>query len=91
MDIADPRTRYRGFFFHVEPHSLDNIEQEAAEGVPIRPGSVRKHTQTVRVTPPASSSSGESTAGRKRSRPAVQGVFRSVSETGSRRQSRMSR
>ena len=91
MDITDPQARYRGFFFHVEPHSLDNIEQEAAEGVPIRPGSGRKHTQTVRVTSPASSSSGESATGRKRRRPAVQGVFRSVSATGTRRQSRMSR
>ena len=91
MDIPDPRTRYRGFFFHVEPHSLDNIEQEAAEGIPIRPGPVRKHTQTVRVTSSASSSSGESTAGRKSTRPAAQGVFRSASATDSRRQSRMSR
>ena len=91
MDIPDPRTRHRGFFFHVEPHSLDNIEQEAAEGVPIRPGSVRKHTQTVRVTSLSSSSYTESSVGRKSSRPAGQGELRSVSATGSRRQSRTSR
>jgi hypothetical protein len=91
MDIPDPRERHRGFFFHVEPQSLDNIEQEAAEGVPLRPGSVRRHTQTVRVISPTPGSSGESTAGRKSSRSLEQGLFRSVSATGNRRQLRTSR
>ena len=91
MDIPDPRARHRGYFFHVEPHSLDNIEQEAAEGVLTRPGSVRKHTQAVRVTSSTASSSGESTAGRKSSPAADQDVLKSVSATGSRRQSRTSR
>ena len=38
MDVTEPRVRRRGYFFHVEPHSLDNVEHEAAEGITLRPG-----------------------------------------------------
>ena len=85
MDVPEPRPRRRGFFLHVEPHSLDHIEHEAAEGIAIRPGgTTRKPTHAVRTTslstprePNAKSRSGSS--------------FRSSSETGSHRQARMSR
>lgn len=36
MDVAEPRVRRRGFFFHVEPPDLDATEQDSAEGISVR-------------------------------------------------------
>jgi hypothetical protein len=84
MGISEPRVRQRGFFFHVEPRSVDQVEYEAAEGVSIRLGSTRKPTHAIRTTslsqPREQTQKGRSGAG-----------FRSASGTGTHRQARMSR
>ena len=36
MDAGEPRVRRRGMFIHVETAELDHVEQESAEGVPVR-------------------------------------------------------
>jgi len=36
MDVAEPRVRRRGFFFHVETPDLDAAEQDTAEGISVR-------------------------------------------------------
>jgi hypothetical protein len=50
MDASEPRVRRRGFFFHVEPHELDPVEHEAAEGISIRLTGSRKPTHAIRAT-----------------------------------------
>jgi hypothetical protein len=95
MDQPEPRARHRGYFFHVEPHSLDtidNVEHETAEGVPIRPSSGRKPTQAVRTPSVRSDSSGEGEAvNQKSGAPGAPETIRSANATGSRRQARMTR
>ena len=36
MDADEPQSRRRGMFFHVETPELDDIENESAEGMPVR-------------------------------------------------------
>jgi hypothetical protein len=93
MDQPEPRARHRGYFFHVEPHSLDtidNVEHETAEGVPIRSGAGRKPTQAVR-TPSVRSDSSAEAIDQKSDAPTAPETIRSANATGSRRQARMSR
>jgi hypothetical protein len=84
MDIAEPRVRRRGFFFHVETPEADHVEHEAAEGIPIRLNSTRKPTHAIRTT---SLSHGREDSPKGRSA----GAIRSAIGTGSHRQARMSR
>jgi hypothetical protein len=88
MDVAMPRVRRRGFFFHVETPELDQVEQESSEGISIRLrvsrpksaaraiGSSRHPTHAVRTSALRSSDSDD---------------FRLATATGSHRQARMSR
>jgi hypothetical protein len=90
MDQPEPRARHRGYFFHVEPHSLDsieNVEQETAEGVPIRFGSSRKASPAGRTPSVRSDASADPIDEKSETAETV----RSANVTGSRRQGRTSR
>ena len=87
MIEPEPRMRHRGYFSHVEPHSPDQVEQESAEGVSIRPASTRKPTHAVRATSLSTSTTREAVKGTRHEGVAI----RSASATGSHRQSRTSR
>jgi hypothetical protein len=49
MVAAEPRVRRRGMFVHVETPELDQVEHEAAEGVPIRLRVARHHPDTRQI------------------------------------------
>jgi hypothetical protein len=84
MDVAEPRVRRRGLFFHAETPDPDHVEYEAAEGIAIRPGSTRKPTHAIRTT---SLSPSREVNHKGRS----VGPIRSANGTDSHRQARMSR
>ena len=87
MIESEPRTRHRGYFFHVEPHSPDQAEQETAEGVSARPVSSRKPTHAIRTSSLSTPLTREAVKGTRSEGMAI----RSESATGSHRQARTSR
>ena len=82
MDATEPRVRRRGFFFHVEPHELDSVEHEAAEGISIRLSGSRKANHAIRTTSLATQPDKAKT---------LTTAVRSGNETGSRQPARTSR
>ena len=89
MDIAEPRVRRRGFFFHVETLELDHIEQETAEGVPVRLRASRPRAEHPRIS--ADSSHKPTHAVRSSVIEESTSEIRSANGIGSHRQGRMSR
>jgi hypothetical protein len=83
MDVAEPRVRRRGFFFHVETPDLDAPEEDTAEGISVR----------LRVARPRVERSSLA-AGRKAVTSAIRSTSsatRSENGTGSHQRARMSR